>query len=148
MSLPAREQRALDGIEIMLQAGEARLTSMFVFFTYLSGDEEKPGTEELGIQSRRLRSAVRATGRYLWSARRRPTPRGRRGNGQPGARLRAVTMLPFAVAIATVAATAAVLTGVSASSAHACGPAAAVHRSGPALSQARICQSSRPVPVP
>ena len=53
MSLPAREQQVLDGIETVLQAGEARLTSMFVFFTRLAGDEGKPGTEELRPSSRR-----------------------------------------------------------------------------------------------
>ena len=40
MSLPAREQQVLDGIETVLQAGEARLTSMFVSFTRLAGDEK------------------------------------------------------------------------------------------------------------
>ena len=54
MSLPAREQQILDGIETVLQAGEARLTSMFVFFTRLAGDEEKPSAEELRPPSRRL----------------------------------------------------------------------------------------------
>ncbi len=53
MSLPAREQQVLDGIETVLQAGEARLTAMFVFFTRLAGDEERPGTEELRPPSRR-----------------------------------------------------------------------------------------------
>ncbi len=53
MSLPAREQQVLDGIETVLQAGEARLTSMFVSFTRLAGDEEKPGMEELRPPARR-----------------------------------------------------------------------------------------------
>jgi Putative restriction endonuclease len=53
MSLPVREQQVLDGIETGLQAGEACLTFMFVLFTRLAGDEGKPGTEELGPQSRR-----------------------------------------------------------------------------------------------
>ncbi len=53
MSLTAREQQVLDGIETALQAGEARLTSMFVFFTRLAGDEEQPRTEELRPPSRR-----------------------------------------------------------------------------------------------
>jgi len=43
MSLAAREQRALDSIETALQAGEARLTSMFAIFTRLTGHEENLG---------------------------------------------------------------------------------------------------------
>ena len=69
MSLPAREQQVLDGIETVLQAGEARLTSMFVSFTRLAGDEEKPGTEELRPPSRRSlarsRRAVGGSGEWL-----------------------------------------------------------------------------------
>lgn len=53
MSLPAREQQVLDGIETVLQADEARLTSMFVFFTRLAGEEQKPGAEELRPPARR-----------------------------------------------------------------------------------------------
>jgi hypothetical protein len=69
MSLPAREQQVLDGIETALQAGEARLTSMFVFFTRLAGDEEKPGTEELRSPPRRSLAgrhwAVGGSGEWL-----------------------------------------------------------------------------------
>ena len=80
MSLPAREQRVLDGIETVLQAGEARLTSMFVFFTRLAGDEEKPGTEELRPPSRRSLA------------------RRRRAAGGPGERLRVVLLLTILIA--------------------------------------------------
>ena len=63
MSLPAREQQVLDGIETLLQADEARLTSMFVFFTRLAGEEEKPGAEQLRAPSwRSLAGRRRAVG--------------------------------------------------------------------------------------
>jgi hypothetical protein len=42
VSVPAREQRVLDEIEIMLQAGEVRLASMFALFTRLARDEGMP----------------------------------------------------------------------------------------------------------
>jgi hypothetical protein len=77
MSLPARELRVLSGIEAALQAGEARLTSMFAIFTRLATDEGKPGTEDLGTPSRNL-----------WAA------------GLPAVRLRAMALLA-ALAIAS-----------------------------------------------
>jgi hypothetical protein len=60
MSLAAREQQILDGMETALQAGETRLTSMFAIFTRLSRDEEIPGTEELAVRSQRPRSWLKA----------------------------------------------------------------------------------------
>jgi hypothetical protein len=59
MSLPARELRVLSGIETALQAGEARLTSMFAIFTRLAADEGKPGTEDLVAPSRNRWAAGR-----------------------------------------------------------------------------------------
>jgi hypothetical protein len=61
MSLAAREQQILDGMETALQAGETRLTSMFAIFTRLARDEEIPGTEELAARSRRLRSWLKGS---------------------------------------------------------------------------------------
>ena len=86
MSLVAREQQILDGMETALQAGEIRLTSMFAIFTRLSRDEEIPGTEELAVRSRRPRSrlrAPRAAGRYPRNARWRSTSRARWATGRP-----------------------------------------------------------------
>ena len=147
MSLAAREQQILDGMETALQAGETRLTSMFTIFTRLSSDEEIPGTEELAVRSRRPRSwlrAPRAAGRYPRNARRRSTSRARWATGRPAAKLRAIALIPVALAaIASV-----VLLGVSTASVRMCRPVNAVHTSGLALSPARACQPSPPVPMP
>jgi hypothetical protein len=130
MSLPGREQQVLDGIETVLQAGEARLTSMFVLFTRLAGDEEKPGTEELG--------PGHATGR----ARRRSAPARRLTTrqltiGQQGVLLRAALSLTVAIA----ALVSIMFFAMSATSARTCGPLSATHSSGP--SQPTTCQSSQ-----
>lgn len=129
MSLPAREQQVLEGIETVLQVGEARLTSMFVLFTRLAGDEEKPGTEELG--------PGHATGR----ARRRSAPARQLTIGQQGVLLRAVISLTVAIA----ALVSIMFFVMSATSARTCGPLSATHSSGP--SQPRTCQSSQSVPA-
>ena len=125
MSLPAREQRALDGIEITLQAGEARLTSMFMFFTYLCRDEAKPVTEDLGASSRRPRCSRRA-----------------------GARVRSAMLVPIVImSVITIGIVApAVLISMTGGHSRGCPPVTAAHISGPAVSQARPCQSPQPVP--
>ncbi len=80
MSLPAREQQVLDEIETVLQVGEARLTSMFVFFTRLAGDEQRPEAEELRPPPRRSLAGRR------WAV------------GGPGEWLRVVMLLTILVA--------------------------------------------------
>jgi hypothetical protein len=47
MSLPARQQRVLDGIAEALRRTEPRLASMFAIFTRLSKDEPPPWWEQL-----------------------------------------------------------------------------------------------------
>jgi hypothetical protein len=47
MSLPAGQQRVLDGIAEKLRMTEPRLTSMFAIFTRLSKDEPPPRREQL-----------------------------------------------------------------------------------------------------
>jgi len=42
VSVPAREQRVLDEMQTMLQAGEARLASMFTLFTHLAATNGCP----------------------------------------------------------------------------------------------------------
>jgi hypothetical protein len=57
VSLPTREQRALDEIEGDLRGREPRLVSMFAIFTRLTRDEGAPPAEPLrsGARSRRIR---------------------------------------------------------------------------------------------
>ncbi len=49
MSLPAGQQRILDGIAEVLRANEPRLASMFAIFTRLSKDEPPPRREQLTV---------------------------------------------------------------------------------------------------
>jgi len=104
MSLPARQERVLSGIEKALRAGEPRLASRFAIFTRLTRDEELPRTEQIAPQSwlqRALACAGRAC-RVLFS---RPQARGGAA-ARPAARLRAVVVLPvllIMMASATVA---------------------------------------------
>ena len=92
MSLPARQERTLSGIENALRACEPRMASRFAIFTRLTRGEELPRTEQLMPQPwlrRVLASAGRAC-RFLF-------PRSRsRGIAamRPAARLRAVVVLP------------------------------------------------------
>lgn len=53
MSLPAGQQRVLDGIAEVLRTSEPRLTSMFAIFTRLSKDEPPPRREQLTAASPR-----------------------------------------------------------------------------------------------
>jgi hypothetical protein len=131
MSLHAREQRALDGIEITLQADEARLASMFAFFTYLCRDEAKPVIEDLGTPSRRPRGSRRAGARVRAG-----------GRGRPTVLFPIVIVIVITIGIVTPA----VLVSLTGGGSHGCPPATAAHISGPAVSQARSCQSSQPAP--
>jgi hypothetical protein len=133
VSVPAREQRVLDEIEAMLQAGEARLASMFALFARLARDEGVPGTEDLGTRSRphRWLARLQATALYLRDASRWSRLAGQRGTGRPGMPSLAIALLPLAAA----AMVATVLLGVSMTSVPACGPVPAVHGSGSALSR-------------
>jgi hypothetical protein len=57
MSLPARQQLALDQIERVLQAADPRLKSMFASFARLASPEAMPATEALSDRPSR-RSTV------------------------------------------------------------------------------------------
>jgi hypothetical protein len=114
VSLPACQQRALDGIESALQAREPRLASMFAIFTRLARDEAVPRTESL-----------RAGTRFPWSW------------------LGGLTTTPRAfVAISLVLSFMAllVLLVMNRPAAHACGPAAGLR--AVAVAQARSCQAA------
>lgn len=70
MSLPAAQQRVLDGIAEGLQASEPRLFAMFAMFTRLTRNEPTPGREQLPQQNvrDRLAALLRWSGRvFSWS---------------------------------------------------------------------------------
>jgi hypothetical protein len=70
--------------------------------------------------------------------------RARWAKGRPAGKLRAIALIPVALAaIASV-----VLLGVSAASVRLCRPVNAVHTYGLALSRAGTCQPSPAVPAP
>lgn len=54
MSLPARQQRALDRIDRRLAVDDPRLGSMFATFTRLTVDEPMPATERVSARLKRL----------------------------------------------------------------------------------------------
>lgn len=88
MTLPARQQRILDGMAVSLQERDPRLASLFSIFTRLTRQEPMPRAEEM------------PPGRPA-GLRGRPQPRGRQRPGRSAAWLRAI-MIP--VALAAVAA--------------------------------------------
>jgi hypothetical protein len=134
-------------METALQAGETRLTSMFAIFTRLSWDEEKPGTEELAARFWRPRTGLKrtqGTGGHSWDAWWRSPSRARRATGRPAAKLRAIALIPVALAaIASV-----VLLGMITASMRSCGPVNAGRTSERVLSRTMTCQPAPPVPAP
>ena len=145
MSLPDREQQVLDGIETVLQDGEAGLTSMFVLFTRLAGDEEKPRVEELELPYRPARLPLpRAADGLPADARLRSLARGRRGQGGSGEWVHVVILLSVLVAALGCA----VVLSMRATGTQTCVPAAVTHAPGSASSQPPSCPSSPSVPTP
>jgi hypothetical protein len=105
MSLPAGQQRILDGIAETMRLTEPRLTMMFGIFTRLTKNEPTPAREQLVAAKRRARAAP---WRPLLAWRReRPGPAWRRA------------MIISQVAIAFIVLV--VLTVVTSHSAAACG---------------------------
>jgi hypothetical protein len=97
MSLPASEQRALDGIAGALRAGEPRLASMFAMFTNLNKNERRPLREQLSAA--RLRRA-RLTRPFRYRFRRRHLRRAQ--VRQTRRRLRLLIVSQIAVAAAVI----------------------------------------------
>jgi NhaP-type Na+/H+ or K+/H+ antiporter len=58
MSLPARQQRILDQIELILQAGDPRMKSMFAAFTRFASGEAMPAREAVRARLPRLRVLI------------------------------------------------------------------------------------------
>lgn len=63
MSLPVRQQRVLDQIEVILQARDPHLTSLFAIFARLTSHDEMPKIEQLKGHLARLPPLK---GRLVW----------------------------------------------------------------------------------
>ena len=125
MTLPAGQQRVLDGIAGTLQARDPRLASLFSIFTRLTGQEPMPRAEELPA---RRRPALPA----------RPGRRVLRRSGRSAARLRAIVIVPVVLtAIACV-----LLLGSLAGSQRTCGPPNGTRVSPQPLGRVSICASA------
>ncbi len=59
MGLPARQRRALDGIESGLRISDPRLAAMFFIFGRLTRDEDMPRIEELRHRLAIMRLRIR-----------------------------------------------------------------------------------------
>jgi hypothetical protein len=119
VSLPAGQQRALDGIESALQAGEPRLASMFAIFTRLARDEAAPRRES-------LRAETRVAGGWL---------------GGLTATPRAIVAIPLVLGFMALL----VFLAMNRPAAHACGPAGGLRAA--AVAQARSCQAAAESPA-
>jgi hypothetical protein len=94
MSLPASEQRALDGIAGALRASEPRLASMFAMFTNLTKNERTPLREQLSagrLRWARMMRPFRHRSRHSHAGRAQPARARRR-------RLRLLIISPIAAA--------------------------------------------------
>jgi hypothetical protein len=136
MSLPARQERILSRMADSLHASEPHLTSMFAIFTRLTRGEDMPRLEALDAWSlpcwgwrQRLTRASRE---------RRPAS-GAGAAYAPGARLRAILLVPIMLAALAPA----VFLGLGGRSVSRYGPAACPQHTEPAPSRHRAC-----LPVP
>jgi len=136
MSLPARQERILGRMAHSLHASEPHLTSMFAIFTRLARDEDLPRLEALDPWSLPF---------WGWRQRLTRPRRDRRpasGAGAvwaPGARLRAILLVPIMLAALAPA----VFLGLGVRSVSRCGPAARPPHTEPAPSWQLAC-----LPVP
>jgi hypothetical protein len=165
MSLPAREQQVLDGIETVLQDSEATLTAMFGLFTRLAAGEAKPRIEEFRLPSERVRPPLRAVDLLNGDAERRSPAPGRLPARKPAAgRRRArwpaagrwlpadsaeyqrvvILLVMLVLAVAAVA-----MLSRTATSTRICAPATSTQAyESSALSPAASCPASPAVPAP
>jgi hypothetical protein len=96
MSLPARQERALEQIERALQACDPHLRSLFAMFATLARDEEIPRLEKLHAPSSPLWDWLKRVAQQ-WT-RRRATRRAW-ATGAPGTRLRAIILVPIVLLV-------------------------------------------------
>jgi hypothetical protein len=104
MGLPARQRKALDGIESGLRTSDPRLAAMFFIFGRLTHDEDMPRIEELrqraAITWLRIRLGLAAAGRRLTFSRRRNDRARARRRALPGSRWRPMAVFfPLALVL-------------------------------------------------
>jgi hypothetical protein len=130
MSLPTRQERILSRMAHSLHASEPHLMSMFAIFTKLTKDEDMPRLEALDAWSLPF---------WGWRprlTRPRRTRRAASGTGAayaPGARLRAILLVPIMLAALAPA----VFLGLGGRSVSRYGPAAGAQHTEPAPSRHR-----------
>ena len=133
MSLPAGQQRALDGIAETLRLTEPRLTAMFAMFTRLTRNEPRPGREEV--------TSLRRRG-WLGSCVRRLSPRPGKRGGPGWRRLAIIGQLALAFVVFGV------LVGLGARATATCGaaqrsPADPVRATAVVVSRHQACPATR-----
>lgn len=134
MSLPACQQRVLDGMAKALQANEPRLAAMFTIFNRLASDEPFAQRERL--------PDWRAQWLSGFPSRLRSRPAGPGRISSPGAARRPRRLWLRVVAVSHIAllfVLFAVLIGLSVHSSPSCRPA--FHRATTALARTVACQS-------
>lgn len=127
MSLPAGQQRVLDGIAEALGLNEPRLASMFAIFTRLAKDEPPPRREQLTAEGRF--ASVLGTGR-------RP-PRWHLASGRRSRRM-VLIISQLAIALIVLAA----LMGLTTSAAARCAGAPRMVASAAAVAARQVCTAA------
>ena len=137
MSLPIGQQRDLESIEGKLAQSDPRLVSLFTIFTRLTLTEKMPWIEQIAIRPVAYRLGALAYW-FRWIARR------------PAARVRAMVLLPAALAAVAFALT--IAFGFPGSQRHVPGskaPAARelVVKSRDLMAKARLCRPRIRIPA-
>jgi hypothetical protein len=143
MSLPACQQRVLDGIAQILQATEPHLAAMYAIFTRLAGDEPAPGLERLPDRRARLLAGLPGWPGHGAAARPRLSSSGLGVASSPAAQPRHVPSWLRVVAVshlALIVVLCAVLIGISAHSGPGCRPTEAARARSTAVARAGGCQ--------
>jgi hypothetical protein len=135
MNLPIHQERILGRLAHSLDASEPHLTSMFAIFTKLTRDEDMPRLEALDAWSVPF---WRWRQRLTQPRRERRAAKSAAAAYAPGARLRAILLVPIMLAALAPA----VFLALGSRSMSRCGPVARPQHTESALSQHRSCQSA------
>jgi len=145
MSLPACQQRVLDGMAQILQASEPHLASMYAIFAMLVRDEPAPGHERLPDRRARLLASLPGRPGHGPAARPRLSSSGLGVPSSPVAqprhmrsRLRVVAVSHLALIVVLCA----VLIGISTHSSPGCQPTAAPRAGSTAAARPGGCQAA------